>query len=176
MSELVIPSPLVHDIVWALYDWSKGSKIRMGILVDAFSKEGLGGNSGIEEPTVDYEDTEGIDLLGIGATDHVCDMLKGMDVPLLTSGVIRGMNGVLLSEARRRAIDVMSVMVEADPRFPDARAAAALVKKLNAILPTTHLDDQPLLEEAQLLEEQLKSLLSQAAPSEAPSPSSMLYG
>ena len=51
MSELVIPSPLVHDIVWALYDWSKGSKIRMGILVDAFSKEGLTGNNGIEEPT-----------------------------------------------------------------------------------------------------------------------------
>ena len=41
MSELVIPSPLVHDIVWALYDWSKGSKIRMGILIDAFSKEDL---------------------------------------------------------------------------------------------------------------------------------------
>ena len=41
MSELVIPSPLVHDIVWALYDWSKGSKIRMGILVDAFSKKDL---------------------------------------------------------------------------------------------------------------------------------------
>ena len=148
----------------------------MGILIDAFSKEGLGGNSGIEEPTVDYEDTEGIDLLGIGATDRVCDMLKDMDVPLLTGGVIRGINGVLLSEARRRAIDVMSVMVEADPRFPDARAAAALVKKLNAILPTTPLDDEPLLEEAQLLEEQLKSLLSQAGPSEAPSPSSMLYG
>ena len=54
--------------------------------------------------------------------------------------------------------------------------AAELVKKLNAILPTMHLDDQPLLEEAQLLEEQLKSLLSQVAPSEAPSPSSMLYG
>ena len=176
MSELVIPSPLVHDIVWALYDWSKGSKIRMGILVDAFSKDGLGGNSGIEEPTVEYADTEDTDLVGIGATDHVCGMLKDMDIPMLTSGVIRGMNGVLLSEARRRAIDVMSVMVEADPRFPDARAAAALVKKLNAILPTTHLDDQPLLEEAQLLEDQLKSLLSQAAPSAAPSPSSMLYG
>ncbi len=176
MSELVIPSPLVNDIVWALYDWSKGSKIRMGILVDAFSKEGLGGNSGIEEPTVDYDDTDDTDLVGIGATDHVCDMLKGMEIPLLTSGVIRGINGVLLSEARRRAIDVMSVMVEADPRFPDARAAAALVKKLNSILPTTHLDDQPLLEEAQMLEEQLKSLLSQAAPNEVPSPSSMLYG
>ena len=79
MSELVIPSPLVHDIVWALYDWSKGSKIRMGILVDAFSKEGLGGNSGIEEPTVDYDDTEGTDLVGIGATDHVCGMLNDMD-------------------------------------------------------------------------------------------------
>ena len=95
---------------------------------------------------------------------------------MLTSGVIRGINGVLLSEARRRAIDVMSIMVEADPRFPDARAAAALVKKLNAILPTTHLDDQPLINEAQLLEEHLKSLLSQAAPSDAPAPASMLYG
>ena len=121
MSELVIPSPLVHDIVWALYDWSKGSKIRMGILIDAFSKEGLGGNSGIEEPTIEYDDTEGIDMVGIGATDNVCEMLKGLDVPLLSSGVIRGVNGVLLSEARRRAIDVLSVMVEADPRFPDAR-------------------------------------------------------
>ena len=102
----------------------KGFKDSYGILVDAFSKEGLGGDSGIEEPTVDYEDTEGIDLLGISATDTVCDLLKDMDVPLLTGGVIRGMNGVLLSEARRRAIDVMSVMVEADPQFPDAKVAA----------------------------------------------------
>ena len=176
MSELVIPSPLVHDIVWALYDWSKGSKIRMGILVDAFSKEGLTGNNGIEEPTVEYEDSPETDLVGIGATDNVVSMLGDLGVPMLSNGVIRGVNGVLLSEARRRSIDVLSIMVEADPRFPDARAAATLVKKLNSILPTIHLDDEPLLEEAKLLEEQLKSLLNAATPAESPSPSSMLYG
>ena len=70
----------------------------------------------------------------------------------------------------------MSIMVEADPRFPDARAAAALVKKLNSILPTIHLDDEPLLAEAQMLEEQLKSLLNAASSNDTPSPSSMLYG
>ena len=176
MSELVIPSPLVHDIVWALYDWSKGSKIRMGILIDAFSKEGLSGNNGIEEPTIEYEDTPETDLVGIGATDNVVSMLDDLGVPMLTNGVIRGVNGVLLSEARRRSIDVMSIMVEADPRFPDARAAATLVKKLNSILPTIHLDDEPLLAEAKLLEEQLKALLNAATPTESPSPSSMLYG
>ena len=73
----------------------------MGILIDAFSKEGLGGNSGIEEPTIEYDDTEGIDMVGIGATDNVCEMLKGLDVPLLSSGVIRGVNGVLLSEGAK---------------------------------------------------------------------------
>ncbi len=103
-------------------------------------------------------------------------MLGDLGVPMLTNGVIRGVNGALLSEARRRSIDVMSIMVEADPRFPDARAAATLVKKLNSILPTINLDDGPLLEEAKLLEEQLKALLNAATPAESPSPSSMLYG
>ncbi|MDA8716054.1 hypothetical protein N9M06_02795 [Candidatus Poseidoniales archaeon] len=51
-----------------------------------------------------------------------------------------------------------------------------MVKKLNSILPTIHLDDEPLLEEAKLLEEQLKALLNAATPAESPSPSSMLYG
>ena len=113
----------------------KGFKIRMGILIDAFSKEGLGGNSGIEEPTIEYDDTEGIDMVGIGATDNVCEMLKGLDVPLLSSGVIRGVNGVLLSEGSTKQ-SMFSASWLRPILVSLMRLLAELVKKLNAILPT----------------------------------------
>ena len=42
-----------------------------------------------------------------------------MNVLLLQQGVIKGINASILGEARRRGLDLMSIMVEADPRFPD---------------------------------------------------------
>ena len=105
-------------------------------------------------------------------------MLNGMGIPLLETGVIRGMNAGILSEATRRGLGTMSIMVEADPRFPDARAAAALIEKLNALLPTIDLPQEPLLAEAELLEAQIQALMESAgeAPRASPSSNAMLYG
>jgi uncharacterized protein len=105
-------------------------------------------------------------------------MLKEMGIPLLQQGVIRGMNGGILSEAMRRGIGTMSIMVEADPRFPDARAAAALIERLNTLLPSMDLPQEPLIAEAEMLEEQLKALMEAAGGNEKGSPSTnaMLYG
>jgi uncharacterized protein len=88
------------------------------------------------------------------------------------------MNGGILSEAMRRGIGTMSIMVEADPRFPDARAAAALIERLNTLLPSMDLPQEPLIAEAEMLEEQLKALMEAAGGNEQGSPSSnaMLYG
>ena len=136
--------------------------------------------SGMEgvEPVVEYEDTEAIDVVGIGCNETVRSMLKEMDIPLLETGVIRGMNAGILSEASRRGLGTMSIMVEADPRFPDARAAAALIEKLNALLPTIDLPQEPLLAEAELLEAQISALMESAGETQKSSPSSnaMLYG
>ena len=72
----------------------------------------------------------------------------------------------------------MSIMVEADPRYPDARAAAALIEKLNTLLPAIDLPQEPLLAEAEMLEAQLQALMESAGGASKPSPSSnaMLYG
>jgi uncharacterized protein len=72
----------------------------------------------------------------------------------------------------------MSIMVEADPRFPDARAAAVLIETLNALLPAIELDHAPLIKEAEQLELQLKEMMEGAASiSEGQgAPNSMLYG
>ena len=88
------------------------------------------------------------------------------------------MNAGILSEATRRGLGTMSIMVEADPRWPGARAAAVLIEKLNALLPSIDLPNQPLIEEAEKLEAQLKALMDSAGKSEDSSPSTnaMLYG
>jgi uncharacterized protein len=72
----------------------------------------------------------------------------------------------------------MSIMVEADTRFPDARAAAVLIETLNALLPAIELDHAPLIKEAEQLELQLKEMMEGAAViSEGQgTPNSMLYG
>mgnify|MGYP003730093139 CR=1 FL=1 len=147
MSELVIPEPLINDIVWAMFEWSRENNIVAGVVIDAFAKEGMKGSLNGSEPSIEYEDTEGIDVVGIGANQKVRDMLKSMDITLLNQGVIKGINAAILSEARRRGLDLMSIMVEADPRWPDARAAATLIETLNKVLPTIDLPHQPLLEE-----------------------------
>jgi uncharacterized protein len=178
MSEMVVPEPLVHKIVWALFEWSKEHQVLAGIVIDAFAKAGMKSNMDGVEPVVEYEDTDGIDVVGIGCNETVRDMLKEMDIPLLQQGVIRGMNAGILSEATRRGLGTMSIMVEADPRWPDARAAAVLIEKLNTLLPSIDLPNQPLIEEAEKLEAQLKALMDSAGKSEDSSPSTnaMLYG
>ena len=87
-----------------------------------------------------------------------------------------GMTGAMLSEGASRGRNIMSIMVEADPRFPDARAAAVVIELLNQMLPVADLDHGPLLEEAKELEDQIRKMIEGAEPSPAPTSASMLYG
>ena len=178
MSELVVPEQLVHEIVWKLFEWSKEKEIKAGVVIDAFAKTGMKANLNGSEPMVDYDDTEGVDLVGIGANEEMRDKLVEMGIPLLEQGVIKGINAAILGEAHRRGLGLMSIMVEADPRFPDARAAAVLIETLNALLPSIELDHAPLIKEAEQLELQLKEMMEGAASiSEGQgTPNSMLYG
>ncbi len=176
MSEMVVPETLVHKIVWALFEWSKEHQIVAGVVVDAFARAGMKSGMDGVDPVVEYEDTDEIDIVGIGCNDTVREMLSEMGVPLLQTGVIRGMNAGILSEATRRGLGLMSIMVEADPRFPDARAAAALIETLNTLLPM-ELPNEPLLQEAEMLEAQLKALMDGAQEAaDSPSTNAMLYG
>jgi uncharacterized protein len=104
------------------------------------------------------------------------ELLESMEIPLLEQGVIKGMTGVMLSEGASRGRNIMSIMVEADPRFPDARAAAVIIQHLNKMLPVAELDHGPLLKEAQQLEEQIRGMMDGAETEPAPSSTSMLYG
>jgi uncharacterized protein len=178
MSELVVPDPLVHKIVWTLFEWSKENNIQAGVLIDAFAKNGMSASLDGTEPVINYDDTDAIDVIGIGANEATRDLLSSMGIQLAEGGVVRGMNGGLLAEAMRRGIDTMSLMVEANPTFPDARAAAALIEQLNHLLPTIDLDHAPLIEEAEEIEQSIKAMMEGMDMNleHTGGPNSMLYG
>ncbi len=180
-SEFKVGGELAFSMRDAILEWAKENKITQGMFIDAFAKKGSpppDPSSG--EPIVEYEDTPEIDFVGVAATVDGIKLIESMEVPLLEQGLIGGMSGVVLGEARRIGMNLFSILVEADPRFPDARAASALIEKLDNLLSVVDLDTAPLLEEAERIEAQIKSMLEHQLQSQNNGknsvPNSMLYG
>ena len=72
-----------------------------GVLIDAFAKKGMKSSMEGQEPVVEYEGTDDVDVLGVAATETTQKTLEGSIS--LEQGVIKGVTGLLLSEGRRRA-------------------------------------------------------------------------
>src|SRR2546428_684415 len=117
-------------------------------------------------------------VYGIGSTDKAMDMIRKNDITVFEEGVITGVAGVLLNEGRKRDFDVITLLSEAHPDYPDARAAARAIEIIDKLLLHTELDARPLYEEAERIEMQLKSIHHQTEaakkPTEPPRPS--MYG
>ena len=153
VSEAPIPPKVMLPLSEALLSYSHEKGFQAGVLVDSFSHQQESGHE-----VMDSDDTDET-LLGIGATDWAIEQLKDMDIPLLEAGMIAGMSGVLLGEGRRRKLNMLCIMAEAAGSIPDARAAARVIEKLNKLLPAMELDTEPLLEEAERIEAQIKAMV-----------------
>ena len=90
-----------------------------------------------------------------------------------------GWPGVLLHEAERANADVICLISDAHPDYPDARSAARLIEALDQFLPKLKLDPQPLIDEADKIEKQIQAAIEQAKPVLPMQPktdSSVMYG
>ena len=72
------------------------------------------------------------------------------------------MAGVLLNEGRKRDFDVVTLLAEAHPDFPDAKAAAIVLEAIDRILLGIEFDAKPLFEEAQRIEDHIREIRKQA--------------
>src|SRR3990172_1408370 len=61
----------------------------------------------------------------------------------------------------KRDVEVITLLSEAHPDYPDARAAARVIETIDKLLHRTELDAKPLYEEAERIEMQLKSIHQQ---------------
>jgi uncharacterized protein len=147
ISEFQPPPNLIKAIASTVLDWAQDQ--RCGLLV---CPEGL-----IVDTDMSEEERT-VEVYGIGSTDKAMELLRRNAVTVFEEGVITGVAGVLLNEGRKRDFDVITLLSEAHPDYPDARAAARVIETIDKLLLHTQLDAKPLYEEAGRIEMQLKSI------------------
>lgn len=166
ISEFQPPPNLIKSIASTVLDWAQDARCNLlvcpeGLIVDA-----------------QEEGERQVEVYGIGSTDKAMDMIRHNEITVFEEGVITGVAGVLLNEGRKRDFDVITLLSEAHPDYPDARAAARAIEVIDKLLLHTELDARPLYEEAERIEMQLKSIHHQAdiakKPTEPARPS--MYG
>jgi uncharacterized protein len=188
ISEFQPPPNIIRSIAGSMLDWLHDEKCRI-----LYSPEGLvieregqnspkpAGEGGEEQgepeaaPEMPQLAAREIETYGIGSTPRARKLLEDNHIKLFQEGVITGMAGVLLNQGKRRDFDVISLLAEANPQYPDARAAAKVIETLDKLILHIRLDSGPLYDEAGVIETQIKSVQKQTkSPKQTPMPH--MYG
>jgi len=123
------------------------------------------------------EDEHAADAYAIGSTEEARRMLMTKKIAQFKNGIIAGVSGVLLNRGKQAGFDVIAILAEAHPNFPDAKAAAAAIN-IMALIMDVEINVTPLYEESERIEKQLQRFHKQAKPmvssGQAPQPS--MYG
>src|SRR5439155_26173904 len=146
-SEFQPPPNRLKPTAATVLDWAQDARCTLlvcpeGLIVDAREDDG----------------DRQVEVYGIGSADKTMDMIPKNNITVFEEGVITGVAGVLLNEGRKRDFDVITLLSEAHPDYPDARAAARAIEVIDKLLLHTELDARPLYEEAERIEQQLKNI------------------
>ncbi len=146
VSEFQIPTSLLKSIGNLMLDWADEQRISTVITPEGIIQE----------------EREDVNVYAVTSTDYAKKKIPN-GVLEFGEGVITGVTGVLLTEGRKRDTDVIALLAEAHPNYPDARAAAKIVEVLNEIMQGVKIDPKPLYEEAEKIEKNLAQIREQAA-------------
>lgn len=117
-------------------------------------------------------------VFGVGSTARTQKLIKEYGLEPLKDGMVSGFPGVLLYLAAMKDQGVLALLSETRPDFPDARAAARMLEVLGRMVPNLEIDPEPLLKEAELIEQQILESIENAKPSSPAGPEmpSSMYG
>ncbi len=160
------PKPhLINAISDAIMQWANEKKCKYLISPEGMVVEGKGGSG------------DQVDAYAIGSTEEARTMLVSKKIPQFKNGIIAGVSGVLLNLGKQCGFEVISILAEAHPNYPDAKAAAAAINVMGAIM-GIEINVTPLYEESERIEKKLQKFHKQAKPmvqaGKAPQPS--MYG
>jgi len=148
------PAPaIIHPLANTIMDWVQEQRCSLlvspeGLVVEADPARGQGHAARLND----------VKVYGVASTRKARELYIEPNAIPFAEGVITGIAGVLLNEGRRRGFDVLTFLAEAQPDYPDARAAAKVLETINRILLHTPLDPVPLYAEAERIEQQLLSI------------------
>jgi len=108
-----------------------------------------------------------VQVYALGSTQETRELLTKHNIEQFGNGIITGVSGVLLNLGKKDNINAISILAEANPNYPDARAAAKVIEAIDKLLPGTRIDVKPLYTEAENIEKTLRMMQKQAAPAQA---------
>jgi len=161
------PKPiLINSISETITDWANDKGCKLLISPEGMVVEGR-----------DATGEDSVEAYAIGSTEHARNLLSSKNIAQFKNGIIAGVSGVLLNIGKQCNLDVISILAEAHPNYPDARAAAAAINVM-ALIMGIEINVTPLYEESERIEKQLQKFHKQAKPmvsaSQAPQPN--MYG
>ena len=117
------------------------------------------------------------DAYAIGSTPEARNLLISKNIEQFKNGIIAGVSGVLLNLGKQNDFNVISILAEAHPNYPDAKAAAAAINVI-ALITGAEINVTPLYEESERIEKQLQKFHKQAKPMVSPgqAPQPNMYG
>jgi len=129
----------------------------------------------VEGKDTNSEETAG--AYAIGSTGDARNMLAMKNITQFKNGIIAGVSGVLLNKGKQSDFGVISILTQAHPNYPDAKAAAAAINVI-ALIMDLEINVAPLYEESERIENQLQKFHKQAKPmvSSGRAPQPEMYG
>ena len=122
---------------------------------------------------------EEVQVFHVGSNAKAESHLKELPSEPLENGMVSGLSGLLLYKGNLKDFSVTSLLAEAHIEYPDSRSAAAVLGVIDKMLPQIKMDPEPLLKEAEVIEEQIKKAMSQIKPmnpAELPETPPGMYG
>jgi len=145
-SEFVVPSNTVYDMAETILQWAKKNKIKRIISL-----------AGMTSRVTELEEAQ---IYGIASNAKMRKEMEKKKIRLITEGVTTGVSGILMAKCNAIDFPAMSLLVEAKPGYPDPRAAAQLLEKLEEFL-GFDIKTKDLIEEAEEIEGKMKSMMDQ---------------
>jgi uncharacterized protein len=140
LSDFIIPPHVSYDMSNAIVDWMERNNSKGLITFNSM---------------VVMEKTGSV--AGAANSEEALKKLGDLDLPILPFGNVNGLSGSLLTRTAIKNIPASCLFAEVLNQYPDPRAAASLVNVLNKML-NIDVNAQPLLKEADEIEERLKEL------------------
>lgn len=140
LSDFIIPPTVSYDMSNAIVEWMERNN----------SKELITFNSMV---VMEKSDS----IAAAANSENALKRLGDLDLPILPFGNVNGLSGSLLTRTATKDIPASCLFAEVLNQYPDPRAAASLVNVLNKML-DIKVNAEPLLKEAEEIEERLKEL------------------
>jgi uncharacterized protein len=147
------PKPhLINSISNAIMKWVTENECKTLISPEGMVVEGK-----------DEKNEGATSAYAIGSTSDVRNILAMKNIAQFKNGIIAGVSGVLLNKGKQSDFGVISILTEAHPNYPDAKAAAAAINII-ALITDLEINVVPLYEESERIERQLQKFHKQAKP------------